>query len=206
MVDPDSHGFALVPQGNNQRLELLLEFLFRTFEFLWRVLCPAWLRFLEHIQSRIDPNLVDMLCHFQRNPHSVVMNICDKRHVLVRLPQLLLNESNSMSMSHGDACQPHHLTTHLMQLPNCLHRSINIQCILINHRLNHHRIPSSNPDISYPHRPRRPSRNRPRHIQQLPHPTLVRHRILSQNRHLLPIHTTHHPHLTKPIPPSPTYV
>ena len=105
-------------------------------------------RFVEDEQPGIDPHLVHVLHHFQSNPNAVVVNIRHKRNIASLGAQSRTDLAHGFGVGQGGRGHPHDLAADINESTDPGHGSFDVEGVLVDHRLNGHRVLTADGDFA----------------------------------------------------------
>ena len=151
MVHADAQCFVLVPQQSDQRFEGFADPCPDGREFLLGKLLSVGVWFIEDKQAWVYPHLVNMLSHLHRNLDAVVMDVGHQRHRATAGADSRANLSHGAGVGHRRRGDTHDFTAGFRQADDAGDGCIDVEGVLIDHRLHHHGVVAADRDITHHH-------------------------------------------------------
>ena len=151
MVHTDSKRLVLIPQQGHQGLERLTDALTDGGKFLGAELLAVRIWLIKNEQAGIDPDFVDVLGDLQGDLDAVVVNIRHQGNGAAALTKLLTDLSHRLGVGHRGGRHPHDLTARFRQADDAGYSSLDIEGVLVDHRLHHDRVLAAHGHITHHH-------------------------------------------------------
>ena len=151
MVHTDAQGLVLIPQQGDQRFEGFADPRTNGREFLIAELLTVGVRLVEYEQPGVDAHLVDVLCHFHGDLDAVVVNVRHQWHRASTGANGGTDLTHRPGMGHRWRGDTHDFTTGFRQSDDASDGRIDVQGVLIDHRLHHHGVVTADRDITHHH-------------------------------------------------------
>ena len=151
VVHADAQGLVLLLQQLHQGFEGLADAISDRRDLGLTEFGAVGVGLVEHEQAWIDAHLVDVLSHLQGDLHAVVVHVRHQRHRLIGALQPLADLAHGLGMGQGWHGDPHDLAARLVQAADAGRGPLDVEGVLIDHRLHHHRVLAAHPDIAHTH-------------------------------------------------------
>ena len=148
MVHANAQRLVLVLQQADQRFEGLGDALTDLRDLLGGEFGAVRIGLVEDEETRVDPDLVDMVRHFQGDLHPVVVDIRHQRHGLVGVFEAFADLAHRLGVGQGRHRDAHDFASRFMQAADPRGGPLDVEGVLIDHRLHHYGVLAADPEVA----------------------------------------------------------